>query len=608
MPEHSGMLHPSAKIRESISRHVWIKLTGPAAGSLTEAFCQNVAGLQENVSAKVLTLREAQKDDMTVPPTMIVMEGKAAGAQKYIKVEKLYRIVLLGNSEAVKSSLANAIFGQDMFRVDNTECQTESKSVHGRRITLINTPDLLCTNRSEEELKPEILRCITECTPGPHAFLIVLKVEKSTEQQQQAFIEKISQYFSEEVFKYATVVFTQDSPDSDEMKIKQFIDQNKYLSDLMRKCKSRYHIINKCNLKGDNLSSQSQVTELLNTIDQIVKQNKGVCYTSRKLQCGDTCSNNSVSKNDMIKLTGPASESVAKAFSGSAVVVLTPGSDVEEEIEKEDAKEELLGITEGLHRYLQGERLDMGKAVEYKMSVADTLSKLRTEAAAEEIFEKAMDICGSYNIQIHQGARHKQKRLEGFVLESRCGATPNLTSSAEFRYEIFFPCLDRMLQELADRFSGAGQKIMESIQACNPSSPTFLSEDALKPIAAHYHVTIKPEELVVAKNLMKRKMEKEDICDITTAFHLLDEDMFATLKVIFRIALTIPVSSCSCERSFSALRRLHMWLRRTMGQERLNDLAILSIENEYLDNVDPENVIDRFAKLKPRRYNLMLPQ
>ncbi|XP_039858102.1 zinc finger MYM-type protein 1-like [Simochromis diagramma] len=33
----------------------------------------------------------------------------------------------------------------------------------------------------------------------------------------------------------------------------------------------------------------------------------------------------------------------------------------------------LLGITEGLHRYLQGERLDMGKAVEYKMSVVDTL-------------------------------------------------------------------------------------------------------------------------------------------------------------------------------------------------------------------------------------------
>ncbi|XP_019209687.1 uncharacterized protein LOC100697742 isoform X2 [Oreochromis niloticus] len=339
MPEHPGIPQPH---RESISKHVWLKLTGPAAGSLTEAFCQSVAGLQENVSAKVVTPREAQKDDVTVPPTMIVMEGKAAGAQKYIKVEKLYRIVLLGNTEAGKSSLANIIFGENVFKVDNTECQTESKSVHGRRITLINTPDFSDPGRSEEELKPEILRCITECTPGPHAFLIVLKVGKSTEQQQQAVIEKISQYFSEEVFKYAAVVFTEDGPDSDEMKIKEFIDQNKYLRDLVKKCKNRYHIINKYNGQGD--SSQFKVVDLLNTVDQVVKENKGVCYTSKMLPQADTHNkaNSSVSKNEMIKLAGAAAESMAKAFSGSAVVVLTPGSTnaIEKDGTETDKKEE----------------------------------------------------------------------------------------------------------------------------------------------------------------------------------------------------------------------------------------------------------------------------
>ncbi|XP_019209695.1 uncharacterized protein LOC102079921 [Oreochromis niloticus] len=327
---------------EKLSKDVWMNLTGPGVGPLSEAFFgPSVTVLQENIGPKGVT---AQAED-TVPPKMIVMEGKTARAQKYIKVEKMYRIVLLGDSEAGKRSLASTMFGEDTFMVDNTKCQTKSKSLHGRRITLINTPDFSDTGRSEEELKPEILRCITECTPGPHAFLIVLKVEKSTGQQQKAVIEKISQYFSEEVFKYAAVVFIQDGPDSDEMKIKEFIDQNKYLSDLVKKCKSRYHIINNYTRQGDNISNQSQVAKLLNTIDQIAAQNKGWCYTSKMLPQGGTHNkaNNSVSKNKMIKLTGCAATSVAKAFSGPAVVVLTPGTTnrAEEPNEQEEAISEM---------------------------------------------------------------------------------------------------------------------------------------------------------------------------------------------------------------------------------------------------------------------------
>ncbi len=44
-----------------------------------------------------------------------------------------------------------------------------------------------------------------------------------------------------------------------------------------------------------------------------------------------------------------------------------------------------------------------------------------------------------------------------------------------------------------------------------------------------------------------------------------------------------------------------------MGQERLNDLAIMSIEKKNLQGINPDNVIDRFAKLKQRRYSLVLP-
>jgi len=42
------------------------------------------------------------------------------------------------------------------------------------------------------------------------------------------------------------------------------------------------------------------------------------------------------------------------------------------------------------------------------------------------------------------------------------------------------------------------------------------------------------------------------------------------LNKLLQIILTVPVSSCTAERSFSALRRLKTFLRSTMSQNRLN--------------------------------------
>jgi len=41
-----------------------------------------------------------------------------------------------------------------------------------------------------------------------------------------------------------------------------------------------------------------------------------------------------------------------------------------------------------------------------------------------------------------------------------------------------------------------------------------------------------------------------------------------------------------------------------MGQERLSNLAILSIENEVIREIDFEEVIDEFAAIKSRKVKL----
>ena len=72
---------------------------------------------------------------------------------------------------------------------------------------------------------------------------------------------------------------------------------------------------------------------------------------------------------------------------------------------------------------------------------------------------------------------------------------------------------------------------------------------------------------------------------------------FPDLLACYQIALTLPVSSASAERSFSAMRRIQTHLRSSMADERLSSLAIIAVEREvseaFMEN--PDKVIDEFA-------------
>ena len=64
--------------------------------------------------------------------------------------------------------------------------------------------------------------------------------------------------------------------------------------------------------------------------------------------------------------------------------------------------------------------------------------------------------------------------------------------------------------------------------------------------------------------------------------------------------LTLPVSNCEGERSFSVLKRVKNALRTTMTQARLSALSLLSIENEVVEGIDFEDIVHQFAYLKSR--------
>ena len=82
------------------------------------------------------------------------------------------------------------------------------------------------------------------------------------------------------------------------------------------------------------------------------------------------------------------------------------------------------------------------------------------------------------------------------------------------------------------------------------------------------------------------------------------EQLFPYLTISLRIFLTLPVTVASAERSFSKLKLIKNHLRSLLGQQKLADLAVMSIENDLTRAVNFDDIIDSFAREKARKMPL----
>lgn len=76
------------------------------------------------------------------------------------------------------------------------------------------------------------------------------------------------------------------------------------------------------------------------------------------------------------------------------------------------------------------------------------------------------------------------------------------------------------------------------------------------------------------------------------------------LTTALQLYLTIPVTTATAERSFSKLKLIKSYLRSTMAQTRLSDLALLSIEHEETQKTNINEVVEKFLAIKQRRVGL----
>ena len=90
-------------------------------------------------------------------------------------------------------------------------------------------------------------------------------------------------------------------------------------------------------------------------------------------------------------------------------------------------------------------------------------------------------------------------------------------------------------------------------------------------------------------------MQINDNSPINVLNYIKRLEYFPNACIAFRISLTIPITIASAEISFSKLKLKKSYLKLTMLQERLSELAILSFKMKMLAELECKNLISNFA-------------
>ncbi|XP_066338762.1 uncharacterized protein [Miscanthus floridulus] len=181
-----------------------------------------------------------------------------------------------------------------------------------------------------------------------------------------------------------------------------------------------------------------------------------------------------------------------------------------------------------------------------------------------------------------------------------------------FRIEYFNTLIDQAIVSLETRFEQYKEYQKNFGFLFTSETLRSLDNQSLKSSCDNLEAVLKKDEksdidakeLYMELKFLQDFIPEERMGPVEILRFLKEHGCFPNATIAYRVLLTIPVTVASAERSFSKLKLLKTYLRSTMTQERLNDLAIIALEGELLEKIDYEHIIEDFISKNTKRMML----
>ena len=270
----------------------------------------------------------------------------------------------------------------------------------------------------------------------------------------------------------------------------------------------------------------------------------------------------------------------------------------------------LFSAAEEVSKCLQAKNTSLQEALSAVNLASGFFKRQRTDEAFNVFYDGVLDLATKLYIGSPHLPRYRRApaRLDD-------GSAPHQFDSPRSYYRSqYFQACDLLIGELEERFD---QKELQPVLAMEElilkaaNSEEF--SDSLKSVedsmlyatdldfnALRRHLPLLHD---VVKEALPEVRQVSSICTVCEAMNKSStyKSILSEVHKVLRLYLTVPITSATSERTFSAMKRLLTYLRSTMTEKRLNNCVLLHIHKELTDELDLIYIAKEFIKVNSDR-------